>query len=86
MLIDYAINYYCRPGLQVLVLLRMYGCGCTMDATASAQPSTPVDPTLPPGVSRMSVYMLRTSVIGAFLMHVGHTMCPVGYITALTVV
>lgn len=42
--------------------------------------------TLPPGVSRMSMYMLRMSVIGAFLMHVGHTMCLVSYITALGVV
>lgn len=35
MLIDYAINYYCWPGLQAFVLLRMYGCG-SMDALLNA--------------------------------------------------
>lgn len=36
MLIDYAINYYCWPGLQAFILLRMYGCGC-MDALLNAR-------------------------------------------------
>lgn len=35
MLIDYAINYYCWPGLQAFVLLRTYGCGC-MDTLLNA--------------------------------------------------
>lgn len=38
MLIDYAINYYCRPGLRVLILLRMYGCGCSADAAPLRPP------------------------------------------------
>lgn len=36
MLIEYAINYYCWARLQAFILLRMYGCGRSIDVVPAS--------------------------------------------------
>lgn len=78
MLIDYAINYYCWPRLQAFILLRMYGCGCSID----------LDFEIAQSVSGLSVHMLQVFVkcVGPLVSGLFYMLlCLTVYITVLTV-
>lgn len=85
MLIDYAINYYCRPRLQAFTLLRMYGCGYGIDAV----PASTLGPLLTLLLQRASSDCLCICCGCLFwghlcILHTPHAMRLAAYTAALT--
>lgn len=75
MLIEYAINYYCWARLQAFILLRMYGCGRSIDVV----PASTSLFTLPARVSGLSVHMFQMSTV-----RYSQTACLAQHVTLLT--
>lgn len=75
MLIEYAINYYCWARLQAFILLRMYGCGRSIDVV----PASTSHLSLHTSSESQSVHMFQMSTV-----RYSQTACLAQRVTLLT--